>query len=579
MRAFIVATGEPLEARFTSKPDLRVPLVDRPFLQHVVEYCVSQGVHVFDWILCHQSAEVEQLLGQGVRWGVEFRFHLVPSSLHPYGRIGALLAAEGKDEAVLLGHADHLASFPLAQVDLTQAATGPILFGACAPGCLANSEQWKWSGWAVAAPELLRRCCGKEALAVHLEHQLRSQPGARWIEVSPILSMGSLEEVLAANCTALREELPWLMSSGRCVEPQVRLGRHVLLDPSAVLLAPVFIGADCEIGAGARIGPNTVLGASCVIDRQAQIADAVVHPGTYVGESLELAHVVVDGDHLVARLPESEQPAVLAPLDSSGLSRAAKHVLSRLTGAVLLLAALPVLLAVAVILKLCRAGKVWHKAAVLRLPISSPVGPWTTFPLWSFCPHEGRIDQKEGKAAGLRHFFLRFLPGLINVARGDLQLVGLPPRLPGEARRLGPDWQMLYLQGRAGLVSEALLSPEKPTEEEMYAMEGVSSVAGNTLQSCALLGRYLLWVVAGWLRSAPAASAEQIATARPALEGSVPSAEQGFEAVLVAGAREARQHAGHLLPGPNAELDLLRGPGPGSAFFGTERLDRRSWLE
>ena len=84
MRAVILATGEcpdmnPLNERY---PTPLFPLVDRPFLQHVVETLVEQGITDMDFLLCHLPEEIERTFGDGTRWGAQFRYHLAHDVPH-----------------------------------------------------------------------------------------------------------------------------------------------------------------------------------------------------------------------------------------------------------------------------------------------------------------------------------------------------------------------------------------------------------------------------------------------------------------------------------------------------------------
>src|SRR5262245_21298955 len=110
MKAVIIATGQSPDGFLLHDrhPVPMLPLVDRPFLQHLVEYFVHQGVLVFDWVLCHLPEEIEQFLGTGERWGAEFRYHLVRDPFRPYTEIRALSLGEGNEGPILLGHADRL---------------------------------------------------------------------------------------------------------------------------------------------------------------------------------------------------------------------------------------------------------------------------------------------------------------------------------------------------------------------------------------------------------------------------------------------------------------------------------------
>jgi hypothetical protein len=159
------------------------------------------------------------------------------------------------------------------------------------------------------------------------------------------------------------------------------------------------------------------------------------------------------------------------------------------TGLVLLLAAAPVLLLVALFLKLFRRGKVLCVRRVVRLPGRSDRNRWPTFGLWSFAVPSP--DPAGAPVSGLRHFLLQFLPGLMNVARGHLYLVGLPPRTPEQVKDLSADWQALYLPGLAGLVSESLLTDGPLTADDQFAAEGAYALTAGWADNLRLLGRYL----------------------------------------------------------------------------------------
>ena len=105
-----MAPGEaPCTAPLTERyPTPLLPLVDRPFLQHVIEFCVHQGVRRFDFVLSHLPEKVEEFLGGGERWGSSFTCHLAREPSRPYRLLRVLDFAGGPDEPVLFGHADRL---------------------------------------------------------------------------------------------------------------------------------------------------------------------------------------------------------------------------------------------------------------------------------------------------------------------------------------------------------------------------------------------------------------------------------------------------------------------------------------
>ena len=129
MIAVIVATGlcsgmEPLSERY---PIPLLPLVDRPFIQHVVEFLVEGGITRFEFVLCHLPEKIERLLGDGSRWGSEFKFHLTRDPERPYEALKTM-SFDNDAGPVLLAHADRLPQIDMAQTRPEHAPKRPLLF-------------------------------------------------------------------------------------------------------------------------------------------------------------------------------------------------------------------------------------------------------------------------------------------------------------------------------------------------------------------------------------------------------------------------------------------------------------------
>ena len=77
--------------------------------------------------------------------------------------------------------------------------------------------------------------------------------------------------------------------------PGVWIERDATVDATAVLDAPVLIGARATVGAGVRI-TRSVVGADCAINPGATVRDAVILPGVDVGASTEVLRTVMGRD-------------------------------------------------------------------------------------------------------------------------------------------------------------------------------------------------------------------------------------------------------------------------------------------
>ena len=418
-------------------------------------------------------------MGDGRRWGVTIRCHLASDANRPFRAIRALGPPTG-DETVLIAWADRI---PTARpVDDRLTTGGPLLY----------RHDGHWAGWAwVPGPSLGRIPPDADEAGVGL--WLLDQAGAATVEVEGLLRATSYTGLLTAQRDAMSGLMPGLLLGAREIETGVRVSRNVSIHPTAQITPPVYIGEDCQIGEGVQLGPEAVVGRGCVIDSGCTIIRALILPSSYVGRGLELVDAIVDRNRLVhtrlGAVVVVDDDYLLGSLSGGRLRRFASNFLSRLSAVSMLAMAAPVLLATACFVKLTRRGPAMLGREVVRLPTTTEPSRMRTFRLLSFAP-----TTKGGPADVL----LRVLPGLINVARGDLQLVGLPPRSAVEIRNMPDDLRALYLRSKAGLITEALATlAGSPTADEIDTASACHVATAGPFHDAGLLLKYLLRVLGG----------------------------------------------------------------------------------
>jgi len=74
---------------------------------------------------------------------------------------------------------------------------------------------------------------------------------------------------------------------------------HVRIHPKAKLQPPFWIGAHTEIGPDSRIGPYAVVGSGCILAGSLEVQEAVVMPGSYLGQNTRIHRAIVQGGILV----------------------------------------------------------------------------------------------------------------------------------------------------------------------------------------------------------------------------------------------------------------------------------------
>ena len=283
MRAVVVVPSRPslFPGAQETASDLLLPLGDRPFAQHVVERLVSLGATSLTFISEPLGRRWSDLLGDGARWGCRFKF-VVAAPAETYASVAREAGEPG--EVVWRAHADEA---PGVAADDVAGETA---------GILLRADGDDWTGWAIVTSGSLASltgCPDREAAAATLDARCRR------VRCGTSLSFADYTAFLASQFSVLQGDAVAAPLTGREVRPGIRMGRGAIAHPSVEFVAPVFIGDNVRIGAESRIGPNAVIGRGCVVEKKCSVADAMIADGTYVGEGLELNHVLVAGSTIL----------------------------------------------------------------------------------------------------------------------------------------------------------------------------------------------------------------------------------------------------------------------------------------
>jgi len=509
MKAILIATGKSPENRIPDERYLSplLPLIDRPFIQHVVEYLVSRDIKELEVVLCQVPEKFKRLLGDGSRWGAGFRYHTVKDPLMPYTPI-RYVDVENRDDPVLLIHADRLSQADFLSARPSSWSDGPALYMLEGRSNDGSGKRPDWSGWGWLSGKCraeLPDGLGEKSLLDYL----LSFSGCNKINLdySKSVKVQSYSDLLFAHRAVLSKKITGLIMTAREIESGVWLSRNVQLHPTAQVEPPVYVGENCNIGKGVRLGPYAVVGDNCVIDAKSTISDSVIFSKSYVGEALELRDSLVDRNRLINVRLESEvtvtEDFILGSLTERRIREWFRKILSQLTAAALLILLLPLLVVILISLKLFRKNEpLFYRADKVRLPAQPDMALWCTFSLISFSrdvSSEGAFGQNNDTSrrriamhrVGWRDLFLRFIPALINVAVGELRFVGVTSRTVNEVKELSQDLKSIYLKSKAGIVSDAHINfgPE-PTEDELYVAETFYAVSSGLKYDLKLLGKY-----------------------------------------------------------------------------------------
>ncbi len=458
MKAVILPTARTEElAPLTSWfPEFLLPVVNKPIVEHVIELLARHDVREILMILKHMPFETETYFGDGSRWGV----HLSYSLLGSYdGIIDALKRIEEsrlEDTFLCLpgdvvtdldisdlihvhqqGHRDDLC--------LTQPTAAKGHGGIRPP----TAEELRELG---ACPLIMTRKAFKSMAtggqpnraSLPPESPANTEVGANIYAVPHNMHrVLSPTDLLTVNRLVLEGHFSDILIPGRMMESGVWIGRHCRIHPSARLEAPLVVGSRCNIQHGASVGSGSVIGEQVIIDEGSSVQGSLILSHTYVGAHTEINDSIVRKNCLI-QVPSLlnvylGDDLILGDLEKNTLTSKVERLVNVVLALVLLAMASPVLLALSL----------YH----LVFPSRKAFYAEERF---------GHFDQ-ENLEGGLvsqpfdlyvfrsRNRLLRKLPGLLNVVKGELNLVGVSPLSEEELSQLPEEWQKIRSGAPLGL--------------------------------------------------------------------------------------------------------------------------------
>lgn len=138
-------------------------------------------------------------------------------------------------------------------------------------------------------------------------------------------------DLISHHWNLVTDRLEILWSRYKDLSPGLPVGRGSKVDRTAELIEPYWIGENCEIKAGATVGPFACVGDNCIISEGATVSASHVGANTTVGVDIELHSHFVEEGKLFNRKDRVRHRS-LDPLILSSSGRGSPHTDIALTG-------------------------------------------------------------------------------------------------------------------------------------------------------------------------------------------------------------------------------------------------------
>lgn len=445
MKAVIIPNmdQEKLKPLTDDIPEYLLPVANKPLIEHTIELLVKHGIKDIIVVLKHMAFETEEYLGKGERWGVNISYSLMGEKqdiASCLGRIRTLL-----NENFICLPANIITNLNIAHfVDMHKTGSSELTIASepfnnnvsslnCDLTRLSRhfTNEFRESCPFIATPGSLKYLRpSKEPLNNWINQLVARKQFVYKLNIPHQLhSVNSIKEYWNANQSVLSEEIEDILPEGRQIQEGIWLGKHTKIHPEAKLFKPVLIGDHCVVEKGSRLGPNLTVGSYSLLDENTSLASSVVLGNSYIGVNTEILNSVVQKNCLVnvSRGVTTYVPddTLLGQVSVRGKIVNGNSFLDPIIAILLLIVFSPVILF----------GVIFHLFVPARKCLTSQnrIGGWSS----------NELDGKrKPNIFTLYRFsspnkFISKLPGLINVVRGNINLVGNCPPYASDISKEG----------------------------------------------------------------------------------------------------------------------------------------------
>lgn len=497
IQSFLLATGErdDLHPLTENLPSPLLPIANRPVMVQMIELLVRYGMKEILVGLQRSSGDIDAYLGSGQRWDVGFETLLQRQAL---GTAGAIKRAERMltktfllmpadaiidldIQAALLFHFQHqgMATMILGRsfddngtlaepVHVDQAErVNPVGFSAADNDVFFNTGAYifepqifdhipphtAYDCYSQLIPQLM--AAGEEVFGFVSDGYWNRLDSIQAYQNAQLAMLHSLSGRQATTDGAPAIRYPYV--EGYEFADGVWYGQSTVLHPSAKIVAPVIIGAGCQIGRDVEIGPEVVIGANSIIDEGATIVQSTVIHNSYIGKLVNVDRKIVQQSCLIdihtadaLQVTDHFLLAEAAPSVSAAIVRTMFEKILAL-GLIIGLAPLLAMIALMTWFTLGRPILV-RELRIGRSPLGRKSDSSTTPHNIYILRFRTRNDGGSYTAIGrfLENTELHRIPELFSVVGGTIGLIGVKPLSINDAELVTDDWQRKRYECQAG---------------------------------------------------------------------------------------------------------------------------------
>jgi len=321
MKAVILVGGEGTRLRplTCNTPKSMVPILNRPFLEHIIDCLKGHAIDDIILALCYLPDNIQRYFGDGTKFGIKLTYVVEDS---PLGTAGAVKnVTQRLDDTFFVFNGDIFTDLDLTAMLEFHRARGskvsialtpvedPTIYGLVETNAEGRVERFieKPSQDAVTtnminagtyimehetlshAPEGLHFTFEQELFPLLLE---RGDPVYGYSSDAYWIDIGTPERYLKLHHDLLTGKVAKSFPGEQAGEG-IWVEEGCDIHSEAELNGPTLIGRNCIIGSGARVKGPSVIGQDCRIGAGSLIEEAIVWQNTRLGHGVSLKGCVI----------------------------------------------------------------------------------------------------------------------------------------------------------------------------------------------------------------------------------------------------------------------------------------------
>ena len=291
-----------LEKFFPEIHPYALKFTNKPILEYYLDFCVLHGIQEIRIILNHPNAGLQQIFGNGEKWGISISYGIAREN-------------------------DTIQKIILKNANFCQQEDILLFFGLFFlhynKNKIEKNEILKFTSSKAISDDQSSLILLKNSK----QEVIKDIKLPEWIEAPyELTSIENIKKYYQLSMNILTKEDENYFLPGYNSDSGIYLGQELIYPPTSTLTKNLIIGNQVQIKDNCQIGEHSIIGDNVIIDHDTVVRNSIIYDRSYIGSDLDIENKIVHKNCLID--PESEE--ILDVVDHFFISEIHHNLLNHL---------------------------------------------------------------------------------------------------------------------------------------------------------------------------------------------------------------------------------------------------------